>query len=139
VEFRGSEFVEMSVDRYLTMSKTFKHYTKSYRVPVEFQRRDVILDPYYLGAWLGDGTSKSPEITKPEEEILECVEKIAADHDCNVVTRTSNGKHCPRHSIVRKNGSPSENPITAKLRELGVFKNKHVPQVYKNNSTGVRL
>jgi hypothetical protein len=42
--------------------------------PVRYPERDLPVDPYVLGAWLGDGTSTSAEITYADREVLEEIE-----------------------------------------------------------------
>jgi hypothetical protein len=42
--------------------------------PVEYPERPLPIDPYVLGAWLGDGTSSAAEITSADQEILQEIE-----------------------------------------------------------------
>ena len=42
--------------------------------PLQTPDRDLLVPPYTLGAWLGDGTSASAQITAADPEIIMCVE-----------------------------------------------------------------
>ena len=55
--------IDISLPEYLTKSDDFKKRMKGYKVPVEFNKKDLKLNPYLLGYWLGNGTSSSPNIT----------------------------------------------------------------------------
>jgi phage terminase large subunit-like protein len=82
---------------------------------------ELPLDPYLLGAWLGDGTSKAGAITTADVEVL--AEFIAAGFPT---------KHYQRYTY----GVTGLRPI---LRALGVFGNKHIPAEYLRASRGQRL
>lgn len=137
---KGSQFVEMSIDDYLTQSKSFKHLTKLYRVGVDFPGRAVPLDPYFVGAWIGDGSSRGPAIFKPDEEIADCVKFVASQHGC-WYSKTDNDGKCPRHAIIahRKGEKPRPNPVWSILKSMNLERNKHIPEIYKSNSRSIRL
>jgi len=59
----------ISIIEYLKKTKTFKHRMKLWRTGVEFNHKDVEIDPYALGAGLGSGAKKDPCTTIGEEEI----------------------------------------------------------------------
>lgn len=80
------------------------------------------LDPYVLGAWLGDGSAKAAEITGLDPEILE---EIAAA-----------GFKITHHACGKTHGILGILPY---LRKLGVFGNKHVPPAYLRASKAQRL
>jgi replicative DNA helicase len=41
---------------------------------ISFSHKDINLDPYFLGLWLGDGHADAPSITSKDSEILEYLE-----------------------------------------------------------------
>jgi phosphate starvation-inducible PhoH-like protein len=111
--------------------------------PVEFEPRDVALDPYALGLLLGDGclttgttptfTTTDPELAVELETALDGIElqRKGASHD---VLR------CPAGG---RGGVIASNPVTVALRELGLAgtrsSTKFVPEVYLLNASEVRL
>ncbi len=88
---------------------------------LELPEQRLPLDPYILGAWLGDGTTKAGAITTADEEMLQ--EFLAAGFKTNYHQRYTYGV-------------PG---LVTKLREIGVFGNKHIPMVYKRASKEQRL
>lgn len=101
---------------------------------VEYPAEEVPLDPYYLGLWLGDGTSSSTEITTVNPEIMNYLQNLAIDNGCTI---TLSKKKVPGHCLVYKIGRA--NPLRSALRELNVLKNKHIPEIYLHNSRDVRM
>lgn len=98
--------------------------------PVQYPTRELPIDPYVLGAWLGDGTSANAEFTCADEPILEeirragyLVRKTAAPYGYRIggtghTRDDSTGRFMPNDSL------------SSCLRRLGVLGNKHVPQLY---------
>lgn len=95
--------------------------------------RHVPLDPYFIGLWLGDGTSSNTEVTTTDKEVISYLEAFAEGHGCTLT-------RCPerlRYSVVNKRGSA--NPVRDALRELGIWENKHIPELYMHNAEDVRI
>ena len=95
--------------------------------PFDVPDVDLPIDPYVLGAWLGDGDARSGRITKPDmrlwDELVRRGYTYSDDHSRNekaVGTRTLYGLH-------------------TQLRELGLLGNKHVPLKYLRASRAQRL
>ncbi len=136
--------VEISVHDYLAKSKTFKHRAKGYRVGVEFPAQAIPVEPYFMGLWLGDGTSKWAEVTTDDVEIVEAVYATAAAAGMEVSPYDAdNPDKTTRYNINTgtrgKQINRPKNPVLEGLRELGVLENKHIPLIYKVNSRENRL
>jgi LAGLIDADG-like domain len=101
-----------------------RHINHSIKVcsPLKLPIIDLPIDPYILGAWLGDGTSKSGGITGLDPEIFEEIRKAGY-----VVTDHAERKH---KGILK---------LQVKLKALGVFGNKHIPFIYLRASIEQRL
>jgi phage terminase large subunit-like protein len=105
------------------------------------------VDPYVLGAWLGDGTSKSAEITIGDIDAEEMLGYLAdAGIAVSGVPRRKAGARCATYPL---GGRPYQRSATtgqmtangslhSALRALGVMKNKHVPDVYLRGSIAQR-
>lgn len=124
------KIVNISVEEYEKLPKTRKHTLKLYRSGVDFEDRDVKLDPYILGTWLGDGHSDRFAITTPDLELVSAYEEFALLNGYTLNRNDQNGTRCPTYHLVR-----NTNQL---LRDLGVLDNKHVPNEYKINSREVR-
>lgn len=135
-KYQKDKIVNISVKDYISESKIFKSYYKGYRVGIEFKPHDISLDPYILGVWLGDRTSKAPEITTMDPEIMGAI-KIYAE-SIGLQVKQKNDRRPPTYylSCGKLNG---KNPFINQLESLGVRGNKHIPHCYKSNSREVRL
>ena len=61
----------ISIENYLNKSNNYKNLMKLYRAPVEFTKKELPVDPYIYGLWLGDGHTKQTRITTIDSEIAE--------------------------------------------------------------------
>lgn len=75
------KIVNVSVRDYLTKSDYFKKRHLGWRTGVDFPRKSVPLDPYFLGIWLGDGHTVVPRVTTPDSEVVAHMEDFAADRE----------------------------------------------------------
>ncbi len=127
--------VDIELKKYLELPESYKQKLKGYKVGVEFTEKKLPIDPYFLGLWLGDGTSDRPEITTIEPEILEYLKNTFSDYNINPK------KLDPiRYSIVTKNkGYANSNHVLNFLKDNNLIKNKHIPTDYKINSRYNRL
>lgn len=95
------------------------------------------MPPYVLGAWLGDGSTGAPYITHDRKDgaIVEAIEALGFARTEEIVHPTT-GVITSRFS-GEKVGKTSR--FSAGLIEAGVYKDKHVPEVYKLSSINQRL
>ena len=138
---KKGDILNITVKEYLTKSDKFKSNYKGYKVAVDFEQKDVLLEPYYLGLWLGDGNSDSQKITNIDTEIIEYLGQYAVRLHSELREHIQENK-TPQYTIVKKNKNyldESQVVIQEKLRELNVLKNKHIPQSYLINSKKNRL
>jgi hypothetical protein len=98
--------------------------------PLQYPAQELAIDPYVLGAWLGDGTSRSSQITCHSDDV-ETLDHIRA---AGIPVRFSwalgdgTGK-----------GKRGTATFTGTLRSLGLIQNKHIPQNYLQASVPQRL
>jgi N12 class adenine-specific DNA methylase len=113
-------------------------------VPVaaaDFDEQPVPVDPYTLGALLGDGSFRSPatvRFSSVDEEILQAVSNgLPANHAIN---HPKSWAACD-YTIVSM--GQRDNEIRLALSKLGLWgkcsKTKFIPDIYKYNSRDVRL
>lgn len=98
--------------------------------PIVGQEADLLIDPYVLGVWLGDGSSNGPEITLGERK--QHIKQVFADKGVELC-------QYPTHSKASERLAFTYQGYKAKLRELGVLNNKHIPQTYLRASIKQRL
>jgi predicted phage terminase large subunit-like protein len=101
--------------------RRYKYQVDS-NVCVMFDSRNVDLDPYVLGAWLGDGDSS-------------CGIIHIGNNDVEIIGNSTYKFKESKGTTTRKFYSPELNIL---LKNNGLIKNKHVPDMYKYNSVEVR-
>lgn len=111
-----------------------------YRVPmtapVQYPEKDLPIDPYTFGVWLGDGSSCDTRVTCADDDKDEMMSLVRAE-----------GHRCVWHPHKGRAGSfkidpgskGRNNPLRTALRQLGVFGNKFVPELYLQGSVEQRL
>tara|TARA_Y100000590_G_scaffold469755_1_gene659553 strand:+ start:1591 stop:4152 length:2562 start_codon:yes stop_codon:yes gene_type:complete len=141
------KIIDIEVRDFLKLPKTIKnHLLKGYRVPVDFPKKKIDLDPYILGYWLGDGTSSRPEITTIEEPVLEYFRYYCEELGLTLKKQKSKRREeiIYRMSYGKKNrkgisGSTGKNKMLNMLKKHNLIMNKHIPHIYKCNSKDTRL
>lgn len=133
--WRNGELFELSVKDYLRQSPRFRNNMRGFRVGVDFAERPVRVNPYFLGVWLGDGTSRCVDITNADPEVNEAVACEAASRDLAVNIKSLKG-NAANVSVTNRVGT---NSLRKDLKHYNLLKNKHVPDDYKVNSREVRL
>jgi predicted phage terminase large subunit-like protein len=99
--------------------------------PVEFPVADLLLHPYVLGAWLGDGSKNKPNITggEPKQAIVSEFEKLGFP--------VSNAWQQPGSAVTSFAGGGGR--FTNLLKAIGVFDDKNIPEIYLRSSVAQRL
>ncbi len=106
----------------------------------QYPTRELPIEPYVLGAWLGDGTSTAAQITCADKNILEEIEMagyaVAKSRTGRLLYRIGGTGHTREASSGRYVRNDS---LSSKLRDLGVFGHKHIPDLYLRASIDQRL
>lgn len=97
--------------------------------PVQMPIRSLPIHPYVLGCWLGDGHSQWGSLT-----IADAVKKETLKN-----CRDAGYHFYPMKTYAGKTPTYSCSGFTAKLRNLGVLNNKHIPEEYLWASIEQRL
>ncbi len=108
---------------------------------LDLPEANLPLDPYALGAWLGDGTSDGAGFTTADSEILDHF-RAAGISVTDVRSRTRKYAYRLGDTVMRPraNGRPGWiSTFAAALRDLGVLGDKHIPVSYLRASAGQRL
>lgn len=108
-------------------NKGQKHHQLLNAAPLKVKHKELLLDPYLLGCWLGDGTTSNGSITSADPEIFEAfseggfsVTSIQKKKDANCETRTFGGLY----NI---------------LSQMDLVGHKYIPEAYLWASTEQRL
>lgn len=130
------KIIEISVDDYLKKPKQWKINYYLYKVGVEYNQKEVEIDPYILGYWLGDGTSSKSEITTENLEVVNYFSNYFKDKS---LLLKNFKKFTYTISTGTNFGGKNTNVFTNFLNKYNLFNNKHIPNNYKYNSRDFRL
>lgn len=116
------------------------HYFIPMCEPIQYEEKNLPVDPYFLGLWLGDGASNRIGITTMDDEISDYVYKIAREYDCKVTINQNESKTCPTYFITKGNiGKHDSNVLLQSFKSLDLFHNKHIPEEYFYGSEDQRM
>ena len=114
--------------------------------PLQLPEKDLPVDPYFLGVWLGDGTSTSAVITCGNDDVgfLSKELKKSGFHiesrrdktAWRMQIRNKTVDDIGNDIVVSKYGKDN---LVKKMRGLDVIKNKHIPSEYLRASYEQRL
>ena len=109
-------------------------------LPIKYQEKELPVDPYYLGLWLGDGNSHNTGITTLDKEIVDYITEYGKKLGLHIQPNQNTNKTCPTYNLNVKGGNRFKtNPLKDLLKDLNVLENKHIPEIYKYSSIEQRL
>jgi len=138
---KGQE-IDISVGDFLELPERHSRLLMGFRRGIELEGKELPIDPYILGSWLGDGTSKETAITTEDFEVktawADYANSIGMHLKAKGDTYTGNAKTYRVTSGIA-NGRSDRNPMMNIMQELELIGNKHIPHVYKYNTSESRL
>ena len=124
------EFRTFTCEELLNRDYKKGHYI--IKQPIVYESKDVLIDPYMLGLWIGDGDSSRVSFAAAENEIKEY---FASFKDKCYLRKLNNTDKCSVAHFPK-----SKNLALYKFfEEYNLFNNKHIPKDYKYNSSDVLL
>ena len=146
--FDDDDTLDITIENYLKLNETTKDYLVLFKVEgIHWQKKDVEMDPYLLGLWLGDGLSDGTGFAlnyKTDFETLAYWEKWALENGAIITKGQRYG-----FSIVSKKNKEAglsgicnrveEAPLKKYLRKYNLLNNKHIPNEYLTNDRDTRL
>lgn len=97
-EYEPEKVQNISVEEYLKKSKLWKTHCSGWHVPVDFPTQKVLIDPYFLGIWLGDGNKDKIAITGIDKPVINYFKKYVKKNGLSVRVETSNNSRCPTYN-----------------------------------------
>jgi DNA-directed RNA polymerase beta subunit len=146
--FDDDDTLDITIENYLKLNNTTKAYLVLFKVEgIHWPKKEVEMDPYLLGLWLGDGLSVGTGFAlnyKTDFETLAYWENWAEE---NGATISKNERY--NFSIVSKKNKEAgvaglcnrveEAPLKKYLRKYNLLNNKHIPNEYLTNDRDTRL
>ncbi len=138
------DVIDITIEKYLSLSKNIQkelYIFKSYGI--NWEHKDVLLDPYILGMWLGDGFSCGYGFATADDELLNKWIEWGKDNDAtfkkgvkykynisSTINNTQKGISCNK---------TERSPLKKLLEKYNLVKNKHIPLDYIVNDRDTRL
>jgi DNA-directed RNA polymerase beta subunit len=146
--FEDDDTLDITIENYLKLNKRTKDSLVLFKTEgIHWTKKDVEMDPYLLGMWLGDGLSTGSGFAlnyKTDNETLAYWENWAQENGA-LITR---GKRYKFSVVSQKNKEASvtgvcnrveEAPLKKYLRKYNLLNNKHIPNDYLTNDRETRL
>jgi DNA-directed RNA polymerase beta subunit len=146
--FDDDDTLDITIENYLKLNKTTKDHLVLFKVEgIHWTKKEVEMDPYLLGMWLGDGLSDGTGFAlnyKTDLETLAYWEKWAEENGATI----AKGERYSFSVCSKKNTDASskglcnrveEAPLKKCLRKYNLLKNKHIPNEYLTNDRDTRL
>ena len=128
--------VDIKISDYMKLSTETKRYLKGYKgYCVQWDKQNVLLDPYILGMWLGDGNkdgsgfAANPDL---DYELIEYWKQWTEKEGLNMRERR-------KFTYSITDPKSKGNSFKQTLKKLGILNNKHIPREYLLNDRNTRL
>ena len=82
---------------------------------IECNHKDLLIEPYFLGLWLGDGTSRNTQITTVDEEVINYLSSYA-DRLGLFLTKSRQKNRTNTYAISTQNNQKLKS-LTSRLKE----------------------
>lgn len=149
LEEHEKHIVDIDMPTLLSYSKNYiAERIRTFKVAWEMPYRRILIEPYFLGIWLGDGCSTDTSICKPYKEIVDYCDAyakrlgISCDHEGWNKNLSCYSNHIFYDGYL--NGKKHVRNIkkcklTKFFKAYKLFGHKHIPDVYLYNSKKVRM
>lgn len=109
-----------------------RNLNKGYYIPkaiINFHSRSILVDPYFLGLWLGDGDSTRLDIANEDSEVLDWLKATYPGYVRNLrQSETCKVFHISKSHIY-----------DYYFRKYNLYNNKHIPEDFKLNTSNIQL
>ena len=137
-----NNIIDICIQDYLKIPKSLQRKLKGIRGQcVNWEEKEVLLDPYVLGAWLGDGMKEGRDYVcygEKDPEIIDYLNTWCENNDA-ILNKNEWGKY--RYSFHSKSnfGKKNSSPLRNLLKTYNLINNKHIPKDYLINSSQIRM
>ena len=134
------DVLDITIKEYLSLPENVRKELYGFKCSgINWSKREVELDPYILGMWLGDGLSSGFGFVSNDLECIEAWKKWGETNDVTIkhhrryeygISSTINNSSCYR---------PEKAPLKKLLEKYNLIQNKHIPIEYIVNDRDTRL
>lgn len=131
---------DISIKEYMTLNETTKKRLAGVRgKSIQWPKKDVVLDPYMLGLWLGDGMQHGYSYAcygEKDTQIIDYITNWGKDNDATITKR---GKYTYNFTSTDNKHKKGCAPLKKQLDVYNLVNNKHIPLDYLVNDRETRL
>jgi len=112
--YGGSLNIDIKLTDYMSLSKHNKKklYMVSNTECINWDKKDVPIDPYILGIWLGDGNHEGKGITSIDEDVIKAFALYADTINCELIHDSNYGRTNENyHYGIRRKSSGKKSSI----------------------------
>lgn len=160
----STDIFDIKVKDYLKFPKSYYKHIMGLKLdkPLNWEHKDVLLDPYLLGLWLGGGNSNGKSFTTENIELLYYWKNWSINNNTEIVlyphkiNKNINFKYHEYEisdpniyrphihfgiKSINNTGYKRHNssPLKFILNKYNLLNNKHIPDDFIYNSTDIRL
>jgi DNA gyrase/topoisomerase IV subunit B len=137
-----NNIIDICIQDYLNVTESFKRKLKGIRGEcVNWEHQEVLLEPYILGLWLGDGMKSGYAYSCDEEndqEIMNYLNEWGKNNDASF-KQSSYNKYTHYISSIDNFRNKGQAPLKKILSKYNLVNDKHIPREYLINSKEIRL
>jgi hypothetical protein len=163
-----SDTFDIKIKDYLKLSKSTTRYFMGFKLGkhINWDSKPILLDPYILGMWLGDGNSNAKGFTSADTELVDSWKRWAENNNAEIVIHGTKLSEKDKITNYTYNDSTQINnkyeyrpdiyfgikskfnqgysrthpsPLKHILNQYGIVKNKYIPDDYLYNNKEIRL
>ena len=141
--------IDVTIEKYLSLPRHVQDNLYLFKTDgINWEHKDVALDPYILGIWLGDVSrdycfATTDNFATADKELLDKWIEWGKDNDATVTKGGNYTYHIsPMINITQEGISYNNNekaPLKKLLDQYGLTNNKHIPLDYLVNDRKTRL
>jgi hypothetical protein len=138
------DVIDITIEQYLSLPQSVQKALYLFKSDgVNWEYKPVLLDPYILGMWLGDGYSTGYAFATADKELLDKWIDWGANNDATIT-------HCCRYAYTISStinntqtgiacNKTEKAPLKKLLEHYDLVNNKHIPLDYLTNDRKTRL
>lgn len=144
----SGDILNIPLNEFLSKSSYFKKQYKLYKVPINFPDKEILVDPYFIGLWIGDGgRNRGVSITTADDEIVTYLNDMSNTYNLFLRKYEQKDNKSSVYSISTGRGYRSDiigrnrNALLSLLNSYGMINvdEKFIPSEYLFNSYDVRI
>ena len=141
---KEDDILDITIENYLKLSDITKKKLVGFKSSaINWEKQDVLIDPYILGSWLGDGFSSGSGFCNTDVEIIDYWRKWASENYAEVILsprklnenynytykdhQISDPKEYKPDASYSIRGINCLNPLKQQLKKYNLIDNKHLP------------